>query len=557
MISRILAFFAVLALLLPPLYFVDPAVAREWPTTAGAEGEWPSPPVAAAASAMEPIDLSDGSWTVYDAASRTVTPAALVTGTHKNVISQTYAGASTTIGTGVLYYRPIRDADGAYPANVKGQAHRISVSWSSRLEISASKQYIVAAGYLNGNPATAGTVIRFYGLQQSDGTGTQLTGRLAPTVGTASWSTLATAANPARAVHVMAQRLSIDGAFQVTPAIDTDGHGDTTNTVVNTYVFNESRITGAETTLYEAIWTACANACGAADYYLSGESGLVSPADGQYHYSPEVGGDQQPLHVYVDGDSTWLGGAAGVGITGGASGVQRAFQEFELRDSGSTTKRRPVRFVGYTGSPMGFAVHKYLLDGQVDTGASSGRTMQTAATQAAARATSLDNAGRDLLEREVGEPDVWLLMLGMNDAQAGRTEAQIRADAATTAAAVKGVFPAADVVIGCVYKTNTSVIEYKNFCDTLVAGSLPAGVDAVWDYRPYWGNTDAFSVSGVDGHPSVVASPTGLAPWNGPYAMNPAGAAYSQCGTCMIAYHTWKFLRGSPPPLLAGEVAPE
>lgn len=450
MISRILALFAVLLLLVP-------AQAREWPST-GAAGDWPTPPESGAVSTMEPIDLSDGTWTKYDPATREVGAPSLITGTHKNRLNLTFGSATTGLATSILYYRPIRDADGDYPANVKGQAHRISVSWASRLEISASKQYILAAGYINGNPATAGTVIRLYGLQQSDGTGTQLTGRLATTAGAGTWSTSATAANPARSVSVMAQRLSIDGAIQVTPAIDTDGNGDTTNTVVNTYVFNEQRIMGAETTVYEAVMLGCAN---------------------------------------------------------------------------------------------------YELDGQVDTGAASGRTLQTAATQAAARAASVDAAGRDLLEREIGQPDVWLIMLGVNDVQAGRTKANLYTDLATEAAAVKGVFPAADVVVGCVYKTASVLTAYKDWCDELVAGPLPANVDAVWDYRPYWGSTDAFSVSGADGHPSVVASPTGLTAWNGPYSMNVAGAANSQCGTCMIAYHTYKFLRGYPPPLLAGEVAPE
>jgi lysophospholipase L1-like esterase len=230
--------------------------------------------------------------------------------------------------------------------------------------------------------------------------------------------------------------------------------------------------------------------------------------------------------------------------------VQRAFNEFALRQTNGR-RRRPVRFVGFTGSPIGTAGTRHMLDGQADTGTVSGRTLVDEAAAVAGRMTSLSNAGRDLKARG-GQPDVYLLVLGINDANnLARTAAQMRADIVTIAAAVKAEFPACEVWFAALYAPN--VAEYVAL-KAGIAAALPANVDRVIDFSTWW--TPAFHVSAIDGHYTLPATPANLDAWNGPFSMNPAGANYSQHGVCAFAYAVYHALLGERPPLLSGEVAP-
>lgn len=498
-----------------------------------------------ATSHMAAIDLTDGTWTAYDPATKLTAAVTRITGTHKHRIQANFGVAGTTVASGIIYYRAIRDADGAYPSNERGVMHRISVNICSRHD--RSKRVIVAAGYMNGLPSVGGTVIRFYGLQQFDGT-SQLTGRLCTTVTAGTWTTAATNADVARAVHVPLIRASQEGVAQMTPAMDTDGNGSSNDTVRNTYTFSEDRSFGAEATMYEAIYIGCANAGGAVDLYIAGESGFPGPVDGRYHYSPEMGGNQELLRVYVDADSEFIGGASGAGVAN-YPGVQRAMQELLLRRRSSSRRLRPLEFVGYTGSAMAATAFAHGLDGKIDTGVASGRTLVTAASQAAARAANLNAAGRDLTDRG-GQPDVWLIVLGVNDA-ATRTAAQMQGDIETIAAAVKAEFPLCEVWFAVI---KSQEVNYQTLV-TNVNTTLPTGVDRIVDWESWW--TSAFRVSVSDGHPSLPASPTNLAAFDPPWSMDPAGAAYSQVGVYAFAWHLYKALYGVQPPLISGEVAPE
>lgn len=497
-------------------------------------------------SHLQALNLTDGTWSVYDPASRLVSPVSLITGTHKHYLNLTFSSTAKTIATGVTYYRRIRDRDGNYPTNTRGAPHRISASWASPVILTTGHRLILAVGYSNGIPSTSSAIIRLYGYQDGDASNRQVNGRMSGTAGTSTWTIATTAVNSGRTISILLQRLSLNGTIQIIPATGTDGHRDTTNTLGNTYTYSAAEEFGIENDIYEYIFIGCDTASGALSTYIAGETGLIGPNDSGYHYTPEWGGAQEPLHIYVDGDSEWFGGTGGGGV-GSYPGVQRAFQEFCLRKTGRE-RQRPVRFVGFTGSGIG-APAKYGLDGQVDTGASSGRLLETATTQATGRATNLSAAGRDLLARG-GQPDIWLILLGINDAQDGKTATQMRTFLETTAAAVKAVFPDCEVWFAAIASATASY-------NTLVSeteASLPAEIDRVVDFHSWW--TSAFRASVGDGHPSVPANPTTLAAWN-LFLMDPAGAIATQHGVAAFAYHLFKAVYGIAPPLLSTEVAPE
>jgi hypothetical protein len=507
---------------------------------------WPPPSADGVVSALEGGNATDGSWLVYDPGARLVGGAVTrVNGTHKHLATWALGLAGTTMAQGITLYRRIRDADGNYPSNERGCPHRITAAWAGRLLMTSAHRMILLCGYASGPPTDGASIVRLYGMQDGTAGNIQVNGRMFGTVAASTYSPGVTSTHRTRQCSVMLPRMSNQCAIPILPGTAPDGNRDGLNTVRNTYTANIDEEFGNEAEVYEYIYIGC-GAVTVADVpiYFTFESGLIGPNDSGYHYSPEMGGAQEPLRIYCDGDSRWFGGAGGGGA-GGYPGLQRALAEFELRRT-SGARRQPVHCVGYTGSGIGVAPSAFGVDGQVDTGAASGRALTDSVADIAARMTSIGNAGRDLRNG-----DLFLLFLGTNDAVALRTEPQMRADVVTIAGLVKAAFPNCRVIFA--FTRGVGFPQYILLWQGIVA-SLPANVDGYLDFASWF--TDAFVVSGPDSHPSLPPSPTGLAAWDPPLLMDPAAADFTQYGICAMAYHLFRYIHGVTPPLLAGEVAP-